>query len=77
MRYAIKVEHAAAMKTVLKLLAYESLAARCSGGGSCATNVAECRIPSISYPYVRIKVKFVQCKGKPYLFGSTAYNPFV
>ena len=44
MQYAMNVEHAAAMKTVCRPAAYESRAARCRCGGSCATSVAECRI---------------------------------
>jgi hypothetical protein len=42
--YAKSVEHAARKNTALRETAYESLAARCNSGSSCATSVVECRI---------------------------------
>lgn len=42
--YAHRVDTAAMMKTARKAMAYESRAARCRSGGSCATSFDECRI---------------------------------
>ena len=43
-RYARSVAAAAKTKTQRREIAYESRAARCRCGGSCATSVDECRI---------------------------------
>lgn len=82
MRYAMNVEHAAAMNTIRKLLAYESLAALCNPGGSLATNVAECLISVISCERQarRIRTRLPELRDEKkyaYPFGPWAHDPLV